>query len=501
MPKSNVFKVKEFLGPIIVGLVAIFLKLPFTSQGFFAFTYDQGRDFLKVAQIIYDGKIMLIGPTTGLPGVFYGPWWYYFLSPLLYLSGGNPQKVAIFFGFLGVATVIGIYLLIRYLTDNLFLSICFGIVAAMSASWMLGPTLIWNPSLAPMLMIFLIFIISKIFTSPKPIYYFMLGLVTLLIADSSAFFGSALILSLVISSLIVRGNFLRKEFILTVAGAILVLSPRILFDVRHNFLITKAIGAYLATPKIYGEQLSFIPRFIQRLDLFFGFFSWSIARGNKIIALFIIILSIIFIFILFKNKKSFLKLKGDKLLIFLSLLVVFLFIGFTLFRDRVWDHYLVGLPVILIVILAKIINTTYLLKNSKYLLNIFIVLLVIINFNKQLISPFKITWLGGGSDYRNQKMVMDYISGQNPQNYSIYAYSPAIFDYPFDYLIYWYQKRGLIQKPRDSEKLIYLIIRDDDKHTYLTRGWYGDKTKDKTTLLDRKAFPGQLILEKHLKND
>ena len=96
---------------------------------------------------------------------------------------------------------------------------------------------------------------------------------------------------------------------------------------------------------------------------------------------------------------------------------------------------------------------------------------------------------------------MDYISGQNPQNYSIYAYSPAIFDYPFDYLIYWYQKRGLIQKPRDSEKLIYLIIRDDDKHAYLTRGWYGDKTKDKTTLLDRKEFPGQLILEKHLKND
>lgn len=501
MSKSNVFKVKEFLGPIIVGLVAIFLKLPFTSQGLFAFTYDQGRDFLKVSQIIYEGKITLIGPTTGLPGVFYGPWWYYFLSPLLYLSGGNPQKVAIFFGFLGVATVIGVYFLIRYLTDNSFLSICFGIIAAMSVSWMLGPTSIWSPSLVPLLMIFFIFTVNKILKSPKPIYYFMLGIVTLLIADSSAFFGSALIFSMVISGMIFRGNFLRKESIFTIAGAMLVLSPRILFDVRHNFLITKAIGAYLIAPKIYGEQLSSIPRFIQRLDLFLGFFSWSIARGNKIIALFIIILSIICVFILFKNKKSFSKLKDDQLLIFLSLLVIFLFIGFSLFRDRVWDHYLIGLPVILIVILAKIINNAYLVKNLKYLLNVFIVLLVIINFNKQLISPFKITWLGGGSDYRNQKLVMDYISMRNPQNYSIYAYSPAIFDYPFDYLIYWYQKRGLIRKPTNNQNSIFLIIRDDDKHTYLTQGWYGDKTKDKTALLGKKEFPGGLIFEEHLRHD
>src|SRR3989344_6497659 len=153
MPKSNVFKVKEFLGPIIVGLVAIFLKLPFTSQGFFAFTYDQGSDFLKVAQIIYDGKIMLIGPTTGLQGIFYGPWWYYFLSPLLYLSGGDPQKVSIFFAVLGIFTTLGIYFFIKYSTKSIPIAFGLSLIAAMSSTWMLGPTLIWSPSLVPPLMI------------------------------------------------------------------------------------------------------------------------------------------------------------------------------------------------------------------------------------------------------------------------------------------------------------------------------------------------------------
>ena len=96
---------------------------------------------------------------------------------------------------------------------------------------------------------------------------------------------------------------------------------------------------------------------------------------------------------------------------------------------------------------------------------------------------------------------MDYLALQKPQDYSLFAYSPAIFDYPFDYLVFWYTKRGILEKPRDNQKIMYLIIRDDSDHTYLLRGWYGDKTKDKTQVIQRKEFPGNLILEEHERND
>src|SRR3989338_751022 len=76
-------------------LVSLPKRLILTSNGIFAFNYDQGRDFLAVSKIIYEKDLVLIGQTTGLQGVFYGPWWYYFLAPLIYVFGGDPQKVAI----------------------------------------------------------------------------------------------------------------------------------------------------------------------------------------------------------------------------------------------------------------------------------------------------------------------------------------------------------------------------------------------------------------------
>ena len=96
---------------------------------------------------------------------------------------------------------------------------------------------------------------------------------------------------------------------------------------------------------------------------------------------------------------------------------------------------------------------------------------------------------------------MDYISSKHLENYSVFKYSPAIFDYPFDYLFYWYERRGLLEIPKDNQRLIYLVIREESSKKYYKSGWYGDKTKDKTVVLERKKFPGDLVVEKHLKND
>jgi len=110
-----------------------------------------------------------------------------------------------------------------------------------------------------------------------------------------------------------------------------------------------------------------------------------------------------------------------------------------------------------------------------------------------------VTWKGDGATYVNEKKVMDYISSQNPHNYSFFAYSPAIFDYPFDYLVWWYSKRGLIENPMKDQNNLILVIREVSTRKYLTSGWYGDKTRDNTKVLDKEEFPGNLLVEKHEK--
>ena len=194
---------------LILLVVNYLIKIPFTSQGFFAFTFDQGRDLLVVARMIYEGKLTLIGPTTGLQGIFYGPTWYYFLAPLLFLSHGNPQGVADFIGAFAIITAIAIYFLLQYLTSNTFISLSLALVASMSASWMFAPTLIWSPTLVTFLMVLLIFSVQKIFTNPKPIFFFAIGALTILIGDGGAAFGTVMTLALLISPLIFRREFFK----------------------------------------------------------------------------------------------------------------------------------------------------------------------------------------------------------------------------------------------------------------------------------------------------
>lgn len=64
---------------IILGL---YLRISGTLNGYFAFTFDQGRDFLQLYDLVYRHKLSLIGPPTGIDGVFHGVWWYWFLAPL-----------------------------------------------------------------------------------------------------------------------------------------------------------------------------------------------------------------------------------------------------------------------------------------------------------------------------------------------------------------------------------------------------------------------------------
>src|SRR5258708_2625696 len=63
------------------------------------FIYDQGRDAVKLAELLR-GQITLIGPTTGISGLFLGPLWYYINVPGFLLTHGNPMGLAIWAIFL-----------------------------------------------------------------------------------------------------------------------------------------------------------------------------------------------------------------------------------------------------------------------------------------------------------------------------------------------------------------------------------------------------------------
>lgn len=510
---------------MLIIAVALPSRLLPTTQGIFSFATDQGRDFIAVSEIL-KGNLTLIGPTTGIHGVFYGPWWYYFLSPLIFIFHGDPQIVAYIFSLIGVSTVVALFLLIKSITGNTSLAFGFSIIGALSKGF--GNIAIWNPTLTPIFLIIFTYCLNKVFKKPKPIYserknscihaqdeanferrsenhgpqvvgiyFFVLGISTFLAIDTTASFGTLLFIFLVVSPAIFKKELFKKEYILTMLGGLVILLPRILFEIRNNFLITRSAINYVISPKVFVQPLSLIKRLEMRAFQYLKIFSNSFSQDNLMIGMVIVVILIIILLLLI-SKKSILKLIiKDKILVYFCLLLVVSLIFFTAFPGNVWDYYLVALPTVFIVIIVKLFSWVLKIPRISKYAYVSLIVLIAANFNAKEIFPYKILWPGDDATYKNMRIVMDYIQKDNPHNYSYYAYTTSLIDYPFNYLFEWYSNRNLIEKPKYNQELMYLIIRNASTKQYLTTGWYLDKTHDKTTILESKQFPGDLLLEKH----
>lgn len=110
------------------------------------FYYDSARDALVVYEIIRNGKFTLIGPTTGIEGIFLGPFYYYLLAPGYLLGNGNPATAATLIATLNALAIFPIFFTGKKLFNPLA-----GLIAALIfgfswdgitfARWLANPSL------------------------------------------------------------------------------------------------------------------------------------------------------------------------------------------------------------------------------------------------------------------------------------------------------------------------------------------------------------------------
>ena len=93
-------------------LIAAFLRLYHIRQ-FVIFLGDEGRDALVVKNIVFDGKLTLLGPTASVGGFYLGPVYYYFMIPWMLMFGMDPVGPAVMIAFMGITTVGLLYFLLR----------------------------------------------------------------------------------------------------------------------------------------------------------------------------------------------------------------------------------------------------------------------------------------------------------------------------------------------------------------------------------------------------
>ncbi len=478
----------------IILLIGAFLRLQGAFTGSFAFTYDVGRDMLAVSQILSTHKLPLIGPTTGLHGLFYGPWWYYILIVPFIPSGGNPAGIVVFIAITGILTSFIAYILGKKISGN-FLGLSFAGLVAVSPVMIGITSQIWNPNLAPFFIVFLFLLFHHMFVFLEkkkviPFYYFLLfGVLLGLIFDTEIVFGLLLDSAMVLSLIIIIWKKIRVSYVLsTVLGFLIILAPRMLFELRHQFLMSKNLVATFTHPA--GNSVSsFSPQILNRLISLKNLWDETLAVKNSLLGTLLLIFA--FASVIYFYKKTITQTKSFIKIIIITLVVFF--VGLNFLSGDVWSHYVVGIPLFYIFILAIAFDICRKQKKFAFVILAAVVILLILNLKplelyKNVTGP---RWEGDASVYRNQVAVIDYIYLQaKGKPFKYVTYTPPIYDYTYQYLFAWYGKNTYHYIPVSKSDLAFFILEPDTQYPFRLTDWLKSREKDGKVIRDKVVKGG-----------
>lgn len=469
----------------VVCALFVYFRVPSLLAHYVAYTYDQGRDFIAGANIILQHKIPFIGPTTGINGLFHGPWWYYLLAIPYLLFEGTPIGYY-WFNFLiqfGLLVVLMVFLKNKF---GILSSLLFGLLIALSPYFTLYSLFVGNNVMVlPSLLVFLIcnfyFFKNK---KTSPLLLLIAGLSLALVGEFELSFGIFLVPLYILAIPLFR--FLRtvlinKRGLFFLLGIVIGFTPRILFELKNSFAQTRVLLSFLLHPKLYNNPSPYLNRVSERWILFKGyyselfsnqFFGYVFLASMAIIAL-IVVISVI------KHKS-----KIQSIFFFYIYLLVGLFFLATLYKDFFWKNYYEGIHYIFLFICITLIGQ-YVYKKYEMVKRVILLSLLfgfctlsIVNVYGTYVSkpPF--------DGLQIQEAVINYILKNQDQSkeYCLRIYTPPVIPHTYDYLL-------LINKMKPQSEWVdgtcWFIV-ESDSYKKRRNDWLNIHVpKDKNTVVTK----------------
>lgn len=222
-------------------LLLILIARLWDIQSYATFLSDQGRDAIVMRNIATLKDFTGIGPTTSIGNVFLGPFYYYFMAPFLLVFNFNPVGPAVGVALLSVILLAWCTLIVKKEFGERvalwFLAFC-----AVSSSLYFLSRFSWNPNLLPYTAFLTLYYGYRLIKEKKVRDGVIAGL---LLSASVQFHYLAylLIVPLGMYALVFIKHTVKaaKPLLYGALAFILLLSPLILFDIKNNFINTKAL--------------------------------------------------------------------------------------------------------------------------------------------------------------------------------------------------------------------------------------------------------------------
>jgi len=435
---------------------------------------------------LHYGKFFLIGPVTGIEGIFLGPFYYYLLAPFYWLGRGSPVMTAAGLSWLTAAAVFLIYLLGKEIYGRevgLLAAFLYGFSydLVVFSRWLANPNPL--PFFTLMVLFFLYFFIKG---KDKALIAaaFFIGLCLQIEAASAIWF-----LPATLAILIWQRRIFKKPKILFLAflAFFVTLLPQIVFDFRHQGVLRAAFQRFLVGERSFSLSLAQTMRLrlLTYYDVFFG----KLSFGQKWVKIGLLAL---FSAAFLKFKKTIFS-QGGKLL-FIWLLTPLL--GFLFYRGNhgyVWDYYFTGvIPAFIILFAAGI----YFLAKKNWLfkvaLGVFLILFT--TSNMRLIRNYLKT--GIGITLRAQLWAINWIyQDVKAEEFNIDAYVPPQIFYAYSYLFRWYGQTKYGREPETKlVKNLYTLYEPDGEHPQFLQAW--QKRQDTIGRAIKSDFWGDITVQK-----
>lgn len=284
---------------VIIGGILRFYRL----QDFSTFGGDQGIDYQNVAKMIVEKRLSLLGPVTHV-GVFLGPLYYYLLIPFFLIFKFDPIAAPVMFAIFGTATVGLVYILAKLLlrpglagqgpafvnTFAFFTALLYAVSPVILESSR-APS---QPHLIPFFVTLLLISIIHIFRKTDKWWDWALIGISLASVIQFHFLAFPVWIFTVVILIFSKGLALlsraRPYMIFLIVPVVVLLSPWLLFELRHNFFITNQVLIYLRSGEVSFSASGYFERV---LDLTWFSFDRLIGQGNQAVTAGAIILSIV----------------------------------------------------------------------------------------------------------------------------------------------------------------------------------------------------------------
>jgi len=490
-----------------IGLILVFaflVRLPQPLLKLTPFGFDHGRDAVAVLHLVKTLKPVFIGPWTSIPGLYFGPGWYYLLAPIYFISGGYPVAP--------VFLMIGMILLQVFLAYKYFGKVE-ALLIACCPIWMFISASAWNPFPMTLLSLLLLILLKNIqHKQLSEKRSFLLGFISALGFHFSTAFAIFYPVIILLAVVLARVKLRVKSVVAGIVGFILPFIPQIIFEVRHEFLQSKAVLRYLTGSRSQEDAFT-LEKVKNVLSVTFGELKLAVLPGiwlnnstlEKSIAYIGLAILVVGAFFIIKKKKKVLMLNESALFFIIPTLGLF-FLHFNLWY-------------ILAMIPAAVIFCAQLLRAApKYFKYVYIVLIILtpISLVARVWSEKEMLSDNNQLLPAQLRAIAEVKKRADGQPFSSYQYVSDIYDYSYQYIYLWqafqgdalpvefsYQpgeknyileKEGLLKKlpaPATKPVKIFFIVQKTDNKEYLDSWWSRQRYNQ---IIDEVLISDTLIL-------